>query len=176
RDVMERLKDFQPALCILAGYMLIVGREMCKRYTMINLHPAAPGGPTGTWQEVIWQLVEYHATETGAMMHLVTSELDKGPVVCYCTFPITGSSFDIYWQQLTGYDIDEVKRRQGENNPLFRLIRQHGLKREFPLILATMKVFSQGKVRITDGKVTNSKGNTINGYNLTVEIDKIFSD
>jgi folate-dependent phosphoribosylglycinamide formyltransferase PurN len=176
RDVMERLKDFQPDLCILAGYMLIVGKAMCKRYTMINLHPAAPGGPAGTWQEVIWQLIENNATETGVMMHLVTPELDKGPVVCYYTFPITGSSFDIYWQQLKVYDIDEVKRRQGENNPLFSLIRQHGLKREFPLILATMKVFSQGKVRITDGKVTDSQGNIIDGYNLTIERDKIISE
>jgi phosphoribosylglycinamide formyltransferase-1 len=46
---------------------------------MINLHPAAPGGPTGTWQEVIWQLIEGRAVETGVMMHLVTPELDRGP-------------------------------------------------------------------------------------------------
>ena len=109
-------------------------------------------------------------------MHLVTPELDKGPVVSYCTFSIISQPFDTYWQQLKGQDIDEVKIRQGESNPLFKLIRQHGLKREFPLILATMKAFSQGKVRIMDGKVTDSQGNTINGYNLTDEIDKIISE
>ncbi|GAH59253.1 unnamed protein product, partial [marine sediment metagenome] len=43
-----------------------------QRYNMVNLHPAAPGGPTGTWQEVIWQLIENKAEETGVMMHLVT--------------------------------------------------------------------------------------------------------
>jgi len=43
REVMNRLQDFHPDLCVLAGYMLIVGREMCQRYNMINLHPAAPG-------------------------------------------------------------------------------------------------------------------------------------
>ena len=57
REVMQRLKDFHPDLCVLAGYMLIVGKEMCQQYNMINLHPAAPGGPAGTWQEVIWQLI-----------------------------------------------------------------------------------------------------------------------
>ena len=176
REVMEMLDAFQPDLCILAGYMLIVGKEMCKRYAMINLHPAAPGGPTGTWQEVIWQLIEDKITETGVMMHLVTPELDKGPVASYCTLPITGTTFDSYRQQLKGQNIGEIKRRQGENNPLFKLIRRHGLKREFPLILATMKAFNQGRVRIIDGKVTDSQGVMIGGYNLTVEIDNIISE
>ena len=71
-EVMARLKDFHHDLCVLAGYMLIVGAEMCQRYNMINLHPAAPGGPAGTWQEVIWQLIESKAETTGVMMHLVT--------------------------------------------------------------------------------------------------------
>ena len=140
---------------------------------MINLHPAAPGGPAGTWQEVVWQLIESETNETGVMMHLVTPELDKGPVVSYCTFSIIGHMFDEYRQQLKGQDINGIKIRQGESNPLFRLIRQHGLKREFPLILATMKAFSQGNVKITDCKVIDSKGNAIDGYNLTSEIDKI---
>ncbi|MFC2005514.1 PfkB family carbohydrate kinase [Chloroflexota bacterium] len=48
REVMNRLQDFSPDLCVLAGHMLIVGKEMCQRYNMINLHPAAPGGPVGT--------------------------------------------------------------------------------------------------------------------------------
>ncbi|MBA7484923.1 hypothetical protein ES707_20454 [subsurface metagenome] len=140
---------------------------------MINLHPAAPGGPTGTWQEVIWQLMESEARETGLMMHLVTPELDKGPAVSYCTFPITGVPFDSHWCEIRGQDIDEIKRRQGETNPLFKLIREHGLKREFPLILATMKAFSQGRVKIIDGRVTDSAGKPIKGYNLTEEIDRL---
>lgn len=53
REVMKRFQDFHPDLCVLAGYILIIGAEMCHRYNMINLHPAAPGGPIGTWQEVI---------------------------------------------------------------------------------------------------------------------------
>jgi hypothetical protein len=143
---------------------------------MINLHPAAPDGPTGTWREVIWQLIESKATQTGVMMHLVTPELDKGPVVSYCTFPITGTAFDSYRQHLNGQDISEIKNLQGENYPLFKLIRQHGLKREFPLILATMKAFSQGRVKIIDGKAIDSNGIMLSGYNLTTEIDNLISE
>jgi len=174
RQVMKILKAFNPDLCILAGYMLIVGREMCSRYDMINLHPAAPRGPAGTWQEVIWQLMEGEAKETGVMMHLVTPELDKGPVVSYCTFPIVGAPFDNYRREIEGQSLDDIKRQQGENNPLFKLIRNHGLKIEFPLIVYTIKAFSEGKVKISqDKQVVDADGKPIMGYNLTDEINKL---
>jgi len=172
REVMNRLQDFHPDLYVLAGYMLIVGEEICHRYNMINLHPAAPGGPKGTWQEVIWQLIDNKAHETGVMMHLVTPELDKGPPVTYCTFPIRGKPFDRYWEEIKGHPLEEIKVRQGENNHLFRLIRSHGLAREFPLIISTLKAFSQGQVKIMAGKVVDSEGRPINGYNMTDEINE----
>jgi phosphoribosylglycinamide formyltransferase-1 len=172
REVMKRLKGFRPGLCVLAGYMLIVGKEMCQRYNMINLHPAAPSGPKGTWQEVIWQLIDNQAQESGVMMHLVTPELDEGPPIAYCTFPIRGKTFDKYWPKIKGHRAEEIKRTQGENNPLFQLIRKHGLAREFPLIIATLKAFSQGKVKIKEGKVVDAEEKPIKGYNLTNEINE----
>jgi len=171
--VMAKLEGFKTDLCVLAGYMLIVGEEMCQHYNMINLHPAAPGGSKGTWQEVIWQLIDSGAKETGVMMHLVTPELDMGPPVTYCTFPIRGKAFDKYWQEIEGRPLAEIKKTQGENNRLFKLIRKHGLAREFPLIIATLKAFSQGKVKITaDKKLVDAEGKLIKGYNLTDEINK----
>lgn len=49
KKAMRRLKGFlpRPDLCVLAGYMLIIGEEMCRRYPMINLHPAAPAALRG---------------------------------------------------------------------------------------------------------------------------------
>ncbi|MFC1939012.1 phosphoribosylglycinamide formyltransferase [Chloroflexota bacterium] len=171
--VMNLLAGFHPDLCVLAGYMLIVGREMCQRYNMINLHPAAPGGPAGTWQEVIWQLIRGKARETGAMMHLVTPELDKGPVVTYCTFSIRDEPFAQHWQEIEGRSIDEIIK-EGEDNPLFKLIRAYGVARELPLVIATVRAFSQGKVKITaDKKVVDAEGRPINGYDLTSEIDRL---
>ena len=140
---------------------------------MINLHPAAPGGPTGTWQEVIWQLIDNDAEETGVMMHLVTPELDKGPPVTYCTFPIRGEPFDRYWKEIEGHPISEIKKKQGKNNSLFKLIRKYGLAREFPLIISTLRAFSQGKIKIMDGKVVDAEGRPIKGYNMTDEINEV---
>ena len=176
REVMARLKGFHPDLGVLAGYMLIVGAEMCRRYNLLNLHPAALGGPTGTWQEVIWQLIERGTKESGVMMHLVTPELDEGPVATYCTFPIRGEPFDRYWQAVRGKTAAEIKREEGDDNSLFKLIRKQGLTRESPLIIATLKAFSQGKVRVTDSKIVDRQGIPVNGYNLTNEINGLIRE
>ena len=169
REVMKQLEDFHPDLCVLAGYMLIVGEEMCQRYNMINLHPAAPGGPKGTWQEVIWQLIASEARETGVMMHLVTPELDKGPPVTYCAFSIRGKPFDKHWKEIEGHPVEEIKKQQGENNPLVKLIRKYGLTRELPLLISTLKAFSQGEVKIVAGKVVDSEERPINGYKVLTD-------
>ena len=173
REVMAKLENFHFDLGVLAGYMLIVGEEMCRRYKLINLHPSAPGGPTGTWQEVIWQLIEEKASRSGVMMHLVTPELDKGPPVTYCTFTIRGGAFDHHWRELEGQILERVKAEQGEQNALFKLIRREGLKREFPLIRATLKVLSSGRVKIKEGRALDAAGRPIPGYDLTFEIEKL---
>ena len=173
REVMQRLEGFRHELCVLAGYMLVVGSEMCRRYRMVNLHPAAPGGPKGTWQEVIWQLIEQKAASTGAMMHLVTPELDQGPPVAYCTFPLRGEPFDRRWSEIEGLSAEQVKSRQGEDNALFKLIRQQGVIREHPLVISTIDAFSQGHVRIEGETVVDRTGKPIAGYDLTQEIDRL---
>ena len=111
------------------------------------------------------------------MMHLVTPELDKGPPVTYCTFPIRGRPFDEYWDKISGHPLDEIKQAHSENNPLFKRIREYGFARELPLIKATVKAFSQGKVRITAAKkIAEADGRIIDGYNLTDEINELLKD
>ncbi|MDO9574400.1 MAG: formyltransferase family protein [Candidatus Contubernalis sp.] len=179
REVTGLIRSFQANLVVLAGYMLVVGEEMCKEYPMVNLHPARPGGPKGTWQEVVWELMLNRAEETGAMMHLVTPVLDEGPSVTYCLFDIKGPFFDSGWkelekqeQQYPGYLIQGGVKAAQELS-LFHGIREKGLIREFPLINYTVKVFAEGKVRIQGEKILDSQGvELMHGYNLTKMIDE----
>jgi phosphoribosylglycinamide formyltransferase-1 len=159
KEVNKQIEPFAPDLCVLAGYMLIVSAELCQKYDMINLHPAPPGGPTGSWQEVIWTLIQNEADTAGAMIHLATPELDRGPVVSYCLFSIKGEPFAEYW-------------RRNDNDMLFRLIRQHELAREFPLIIFTLQALSRGEVCINDRRVIDVQGKPISGYNLSGSIDE----
>lgn len=178
REVMKLISSYSCDLIVLAGYMLVVGEEMCQNYPMINLHPARPGGPKGSWQEVIWQLIKSRSLETGAMMHLVTPELDEGPPVTYCVFKIKNGIFSSQWEE-----IQEMERKDPgilergvkavENTSLFHRIREKGLVREFPLISYTLKVFAEGRVKIKDHKIFNSEGRLLEeGYDLTEMINK----
>jgi folate-dependent phosphoribosylglycinamide formyltransferase PurN len=171
REVMRLVEDFPIDLCILAGYVLIVGKEMCTKYNMLNLHPAAPGGPVVTWQEVIWRLIAEGAEESGVMLHLVTPELDMGPPVTYCSFSLRGEPFDRYWQEIEGIPVEEIKAKQGGNNPLFKRIREQGLAREFPLIVSTLKAFGEGRLKVVNKRIISADGEVDGGYNLTREIN-----
>jgi phosphoribosylglycinamide formyltransferase-1 len=161
REVMQRIASQPHDLLVLAGYMLILSPEMFRQFTMINLHPALPGGPTGTWQEVIEKLIRGRAETTGAMMHLVTPELDRGPAITYFSFPIQGGAFAPLWGEAPE-----------EHGPLFQLIRQEGVRREIPLILLTLKAVAEGRTRIKDGTVVDGAGNEMQALSLTEEIER----
>lgn len=164
REIMAALAPFSVDLSVLAGYMLIAGAELCRRYDLLNLHPAAPDGPKGTWQEVIHELINAKAAQSGVMMHLATPELDRGPVVSYCRYPIQHDDFTGLWG---GH-----QRRNSTESPLFKAIRRAGMVRELPLVVASVKAFTEGRVRITaDKQVVDSDGKPIAGYDLTAEIE-----
>jgi len=169
-----RLLEAHPFdLGVLVGYMLIFTEEACQRYNLLNLHPALPDGPVGTWQEVIWQLMEQRVSTAGVMMHLVTKELDQGPPVTYCTYSISGPAFDRLWAQVVGKSVDEVRASEGESNRLFQEIRRQGVMRELPLVVTTLRAFADGKVRIARGRVVDADGLPIRAYDLTQEIERL---
>ncbi len=158
RLVMTQLGDYPVDVCVLAGYMLIVGGTMCRQYSLLNLHPALPDGPIGTWQEVIWALIEQRASQTGAMTHLATEDVDRGPVVSYCTASITGGEFGDHWDELKQLDLGSVKSSQGEAYPLFQLIRQAEYLREPYLLLETLRALADGHLAIRGLDVLDSTG------------------
>ena len=157
RGVMDLLVPYRLGVLVMAGYMLIVSPAICRRYALLNLHPALPGGPTGTWQEVIWQLLEEEATETGAMVHLATAQLDRGPVVSSFRFSITGPDWEPLWTQfrekLRRTGLAAIVAGEGESEPLFAEIRRRGEVREIPLLYQTLCLFAEGKLNTAAGAV-----------------------
>jgi phosphoribosylglycinamide formyltransferase-1 len=157
---------------MLAGYMLVFTGVVCNRHPLLNLHPAAPAGPVGTWQEVTWQLIDQRAERSGVMIHLATEQLDRGPVVTYCTYSIRGPAFDVLWQALGSRTTVELQRAEGEALLLFQEIRRQGAGRELPLVLQTLRAFSQGRLRVEGGRVLDAEGRELRGgLDLTLEID-----
>jgi phosphoribosylglycinamide formyltransferase-1 len=177
KEVLAKVKGFPAQVVVLAGYMWIVSPEVCQKLLIINLHPAAPGGPAGTWQKVIWQLLDQRAEKAGVMMHLVTPELDKGPAVTYCSFSIQGDAWDLLWKQfeheLQRSSLEKIKESSGESQPLFAKIRNEGVKRELPLIVQTIRSLATGDISIKGSRLYDRAGSKLAGpYDLTGAIEE----
>lgn len=180
KEVHQRLESYEHDLIVLAGYMLIVSEMLCECYNMINLHPAKPDGPKGTWQDVIWELISTAAPETGVMMHLVTKELDRGPPITHCSFPIRNGKFGPPLKdleaKLENNELSKIQEREGESEPYFQLVRTEGVRRELPLIIQTLRAFASGRVHLDRQQVFSGEEQLMGGYDLTGEIETYLED
>lgn len=154
----------------LVGYMLILGPELCERFPFLNLHPAPPGGPAGAWEDVIWHLIEARASESGIMIHRATPELDRGPVLTYCRYPIRGGVFDPLWSEWEEA-VRAGKRDRGSPPRLFHRIREAGVRREAPLLVETLRALADGRIRVAGAGVYRDGARLDMGLCLTDEVE-----
>lgn len=173
--VIDLIKGYPARVVVLAGYMLILSPLMCREFLCINLHPALPGGPVGTWQQVMWELIDTNTREAGAMLHLATPELDRGPIITWVRVPLTGPEFDPLWQQfhhkLQHQNLKQIQQHEGESEPLFARLRAAELRREFPLILLTLKNLAEGRLHLTRNGVEVAGTTYPAGIDLTDEVE-----
>ena len=146
--VMDGLSKFEPQICLLAGYMLIVGPAMSDHYTMINLHPSIPGGPSGTWQQVIWETIRTKPDQAGAMIHIVTKDLDKGPPISYFSFPIDQGPLRDAWDEIKNIPVEQLKLDRNQSLSIFHRLRYEEYRRESFLISETIKAITTGEISL----------------------------
>ncbi|MBI5570882.1 MAG: phosphoribosylglycinamide formyltransferase [Desulfomonile tiedjei] len=174
QEVMKVIDMLPPVdIIVMAGYMLILGEPELDGLVLVNIHPALPWGPRGTWQEVIHQLIAEEAAEQGIMIHIVTKELDRGPVISYCRFPIRGEEWSELWSQWQQDIGPEAARETREGHPLFRKIRMEGEIRELPLLRSAIRELAFENITIKDKKIW-AGGNPLEaGVDLTSTIERI---
>ena len=148
----ERIAGHRPEIAMLAGYMLVVTDVICDNLASLNLHPALPDGPIGTWQQVIQQLIAERAHRSGMVLQRVTTELDRGPTVTWAQYPIQGTDFQPLWEQHGGDAENET--------PLFQAIRQAGAQREPAFVLQSLHAIAEGIAEIP-GPQSSSAGSEI---------------
>jgi len=172
-EVFRLIEPFGAQVGVLAGYMLITG-SLCEKLPLINLHPALPGGPKGTWQEVMWHLIEQRAARTGAMIHLVTPELDEGPPLTYAEVSLDDPAIKPLWQdmerKLEKDDLTAIVDKEGEREPLFAEIRGREFELEIPLLIMTLKELAAGRLTV-DGTDIRFNGEKLDrGLCLTDQV------
>ena len=176
-DLLGVIRQQDVDALVFAGLMLVVSEDVVAEYPALNLHPALPGGPIGAWQDVIWELIDKRATESGVMVQLSTPEVDTGPVIAWCRFSLQGPEFSMLWRDMEGQSVDELRRRYGENHALFAKIRQEGLRREALTLVEALRLIAEGTVRIEGGAVMAANGARLdNGLDITDTIERLLDE
>lgn len=87
------LADHRVELIVLAGYLRLVPRDVVHGYRgrIVNVHPAllpAFGGPGMYGERVHQAVLDSGATVTGATVHFVDEEYDRGAIIAQWPVPV----------------------------------------------------------------------------------------
>ncbi|NWG75283.1 MAG: phosphoribosylglycinamide formyltransferase, partial [Rubrivivax sp.] len=91
--VAERLRDAEVDWVVLAGWLKILTAPMLEAFAgrMINTHPAllpSFGGPGMYGHRVHQAVLDYGCKVPGCTVHLVTEEVDGGPILGQTAVPV----------------------------------------------------------------------------------------
>ena len=133
KKVLNSISKFNVDILVAAGYMLF-SPVICNHFEILNLHPALPDGPNGTWKRVIKKLIESKSKNSGISIHLMTSELDEGPNISFCKFNIDNNN---------NQNLIEI-----EETEIFSSIREKQIMYERVLLGKTLFKISKGEINI----------------------------
>jgi folate-dependent phosphoribosylglycinamide formyltransferase PurN len=96
-DSYRKIIGATDTIVTLHGWMRIVPPDICKEYTIYNLHPGLiskyPELKGKDPQLKVYNSVECNYTDVGVVIHRATEELDGGEIVVEKSVPNTFSSF-----------------------------------------------------------------------------------
>tara|TARA_B100000519_G_scaffold43731_1_gene34492 strand:- start:453 stop:1190 length:738 start_codon:yes stop_codon:yes gene_type:complete len=152
KEVLNKISNYQVDFIVAAGYMLF-SPEICKHHKIINIHPALPDGPDGTWKNVILELIKSNSSYSGVSIHIMTPELDSGPTLSFVKFPIKNKGLLRYWDEIENID-DQII-----NSNLFKKIREIIIINERLLLKETLHMLSTNQLQIENPVETDLSRN-----------------
>jgi len=132
-ELARVIDGYQPDLVVLAGFMRILTEGFVRHYDgrLLNIHPSLlPAFPGLHTHE---RAIEAGCKLAGATVHLVTPELDHGPIVIQAAVPV-----------LPGDTGDTLSARV--------------LKQEHQIYPRAVRWFVDGDLSVADGRVTHQTG------------------
>lgn len=132
-ELARVIDGYQPDLVVLAGFMRILTEGFVRHYDgrLLNIHPSLlPAFPGLHTHE---RAIEAGCKLAGATVHLVTPELDHGPIVIQAAVPV-----------VVGDTGDTLSARV--------------LKQEHQIYPRAVRWFVDGDLTVTNGRVTHQTG------------------
>ena len=122
KEISQRLKEKEVDLILLIGFMRILSGGFVSEWSekIINVHPSLlPKYAGGMNEDVHKQVLKAGDKETGCTVHLVTAQVDEGPILVQKRCPVleddTVRSLKEKVQKLEGEAFVEVIRGWEKN-------------------------------------------------------------
>ena len=122
KEISQRLKEKEVDLILLIGFMRILSGGFVSEWggKIINVHPSLlPKHAGGMNEDVHKQVLKAGDKETGCTVHLVTAQVDEGPILVQKRCPVlegdTVGSLKEKVQKLEGEAFVEVIRGWKKN-------------------------------------------------------------
>ncbi len=131
KEAAELLDHNDTELVLMLGYMRIVSGWFVNRYKnrIINIHPSLlPDFAGGMDLNVHQQVIDAKAKVTGCTLHFVTESVDAGPIIMQ-------KSVEVISKDTAGTLKEKVQKAEQE------------------IIVKSLKLFSEGKIKVEEGKV-----------------------
>ncbi len=85
-QIIEKLNEYNIDLILLAGYLRIITKPFIKAFEkrILNIHPSLLpnfGGKGMYGMKVHQAVIDSKCSKSGCTVHLVTEEIDKGPIL-----------------------------------------------------------------------------------------------
>lgn len=135
---LEKIDEINPDLIVLAGFLVVIPQEMIKKYQnrIINIHPSLIPSFCGTGfygLKVHEAALARGVKVVGATVHFVDEGTDTGPIILQKAVEVQ-----------EGDDPSTLQRRVME-------------QAEWIILPKAVDLIANGKVKVTDGKVSISK-------------------
>lgn len=87
--LLEAMQNYAVELVVLAGFDEILGSALLERYAnrILNVHPSLLPA-FGGGMHAVRDALEYGARVSGCTVHLVTADVDQGPIVVQAAVPV----------------------------------------------------------------------------------------
>ena len=131
KRLAQEISARKAALVLLIGYMRILSEEFCRQFPfkIINIHPSLlPMFAGGMDVNVHEQVKKMGLRETGCTLHFATDKVDEGPIIMQKKVPVYPND-----------SVEDIKKRVQ--------------KAEQDVLLKAIKLFSEDKIIVRDGRV-----------------------
>ncbi len=88
KQVVNKLKEYDVDLILLAGFMKIIGRPLLEAFQgkILNIHPSLL--PSFKGLDAQRQAIEYGVKVSGCTVHFVDEGMDTGPIILQAAVPV----------------------------------------------------------------------------------------